>query len=35
LLKVRETGWTIAGIRHSLKGKSVFRLEIVAKIPRS
>jgi hypothetical protein len=35
LLKVRETGWTIAGIHHSLKGESVFRLEVVAKILRS
>jgi hypothetical protein len=34
-LKVRETGWTIAGIRHSLKGESVFRLEVVARIPRT
>jgi hypothetical protein len=34
-LKVREPGWTIAGIRHSLEGESVFRLEVVAKIPRS
>lgn len=34
-LKVRETGWTIAGIRHYLNGESVFKLEVVAKIPRS
>ncbi len=34
-LKVREAGWTIAGIRHYLNGQSVFKLEVTAKIPRS
>jgi hypothetical protein len=33
-LNVREAGWTIAGIRHSLNGDSVFQLKVTAKIPR-
>jgi hypothetical protein len=34
-LNVRKAGWTIAGIRHYLNGESMFRLEVIAKIPRS
>jgi len=34
-LNVRQTGWTIAGIRHYLKGDSVFTLQVIARIPRS
>jgi len=34
-LNVRETGWTIAGTRRYLNGDSIFKLQVIAKIPRS